>query len=427
MEPATTPTPTPTPTPAPAPAPAPAMYETLALELMEMIMERTSDFATFCSLMYASPRTRSRFTGYSAWYTDINMHPGEGSEIHDLIRLMIAIRLSQVNCPNLNAFINMYVLPIGQDNAGQDLFPEIPYDLPDDTYYSIFLTAYRVWWHTQCCLKYYMDRFVNLKPRHLANKSFRYGPPTTCPWRERPDSYECSKYNTGRPSRLEEEHVTRTLLRLQVQYELQNAAAEGNLGWPAQDIQSLFPLQPGFLWVDEQADGSSPLMDSIMEYLQATEQHWGLAPVDPSSMQPRQLPRPMWNVPISWPDSEDLEPSQKCQPDQLTLHPQPGREFWDELRVDDKSPLSQVDFEPFQKLGFAIWDLQRLCAFGLLEPSEEIWNNKDSRHGMYFAWRSVLTNEELAESDYLAERRYATMIQAAGLRKSYRQQQGIVD
>lgn len=402
------------------PPPPDPNYEELPTELRGIVLESLGDLATLCSLMYASPRTRSLFYDNPARCVDANVWSGKGSDIHDLVRIFIAIRLSQFKYQSLTEFHQECVSKIGED-TGEDLFPPIPTDLPADKYYDIVLTAYRVWWHTQCCLKYYMDIFMNLKPQLPTNVSFQYGPSSSRPWRRTPQTYRCSTYHAGPPSASEEHHVARAFWRLQVEYELQNSINEGNIEWAPDSVQYILPVDRSFLWGDEENDPSTAIMDTILNYLEATLQNPRSSPVANSSSHLQRLPRPIEDIPINWPEREDIDLSRQCESDQLTRHPQPGLEFWALLQGDSCSPLPSVWLDPFLELGFAIWDLQRFCALGLLRPSEFIWHSEAARHGMYCAWRSIMRADDLAENDLKSDEAQDVIDQREAGRRSFGQ------
>lgn len=76
------------------------------------------------------------------------------------------------------------------------------------------------------------------------------------------------------------------------------------------------------------------------------------------------------------------------------------------LGTMSKSPLRYVEFRVFRRFGFAIWDLRRMAALGLLhipdKAREEDYYQREiakiapvSESDEYFRWRSILTEEEL--------------------------------
>ena len=56
------------------------------------------------------------------------------------------------------------------------------------------------------------------------------------------------------------------------------------------------------------------------------------------------------------------------------------------------SPIQGVKFNPFRRLGFALWSTERMRAYGFLHPGSEF----QCRDYVYAAWRSVLSREEVA-------------------------------
>jgi hypothetical protein len=75
-------------------------------------------------------------------------------------------------------------------------------------------------------------------------------------------------------------------------------------------------------------------------------------------------------------------------------------------RCPISSTLKHVSFEPYRKLGFAIWDGDRMFKLGFLGVKQAKYELMATDYGLWFIWRSVLTPEEDAErrSDALLER-----------------------
>jgi hypothetical protein len=63
---------------------------------------------------------------------------------------------------------------------------------------------------------------------------------------------------------------------------------------------------------------------------------------------------------------------------------------------DPRWKLKRNWFGPFRRLGFAIWESDRMVKRGL-EFENDDWGNMTAR--LYFAWRSVLSEQELVELD----------------------------
>ena len=61
-----------------------------------------------------------------------------------------------------------------------------------------------------------------------------------------------------------------------------------------------------------------------------------------------------------------------------------------------KNPVYHVSFEPYRRLGFPIWDTERMVAYGFIDPVPESMD-----HSGYVAWRSVLTVDGIAEVERL--------------------------
>ena len=376
-------------------------FDELPRELHEMIMEGTNDLATICSILYASPQASRVFNACPVQITNTGLRPGLGSQIDDMIRIWIAIRLGEIDSANISEFYRDYISRIGQPGL-KNMFDKL-YSSDRNMCREIVVTAYRVWWHTQCCLKFYMDRFRELRPLYPSNPSFRYRGSPTVPWRRRPQTQEMYRFHAGPPSAREELTVARALWRIQIEYALQNAYMANNAyEWPAEDEGKLFPLDRGWIWDDSDDDEFKCIMATVDEYVRVVRVRRDLRVIpDDDTFTTRRLPKAQVSLPFTW-DNADIEGEDvQCTSDSIRAHPHPAMKFWNYLTEDHCSPLQNVRFEEFIEFGFSIWDLQRFCASWLLTPDDAIWDptNTDARSRLYFAWRSILSRDVLKEYD----------------------------
>ena len=58
------------------------------------------------------------------------------------------------------------------------------------------------------------------------------------------------------------------------------------------------------------------------------------------------------------------------------------------------SPLQHISFDPFRPLGFAFWSQERMAGYGVLNPGI---GRDFYPHLYFFAWQSILSDDELAE------------------------------
>jgi hypothetical protein len=63
---------------------------------------------------------------------------------------------------------------------------------------------------------------------------------------------------------------------------------------------------------------------------------------------------------------------------------------WGQHTMSGSSPLQHVTFRPFRRLGFAIWDTERMVGYGLLAPGRPWWSDK-----YILAWRSILGRDDI--------------------------------
>ncbi|KAF4959223.1 hypothetical protein FSARC_10814 [Fusarium sarcochroum] len=285
------------------------------------------------------------------------------------------------------------------------------------------------------CFDFFHERIKATEPQHLTDKCYHLG---TLPWKVRPDgktwgqSYEINA--GGEASWYETQRIVLGFWCLQLCYELSNAASEGRLDWSASDVEAvrdmgsgetcLSGLKKSSLWIARE-----PLWAALsyVRYLEGTPDespcvgdtdvvNRGLSVFFNTGYKPLcsehlKLPPPKHGTDsrLEWPVVVSRPPPFPCveQKDAFTYHCHKvlvgckGLRWAGPLLCPRGTPrLSEgLLFRPFRRLGFGIWDDERLVAMEMLDDPE---NKRPRRFHVWcqdqvFTWTSLLSPEEKEE------------------------------
>lgn len=382
-----------------------AKFDDLPAELVEVILQNVQDMDTLSNILRASPMALRVFHNYPTSILGSVLKPGRGSEIEDMMGIVAAIRLGKITSSSLNDFCNDYLNRIGKAGSRHLSHMLDTMNMNDkDRCLWIPETAYKVRWHTNGCLKYYMDRFMALRLEEPCDLFFQYEDHETPPWRRRVASSGIQRYHSGPPSAREELVVLGAFWRTQIEYELQNAFIAGTLDWP-DDKDDLFPFDVEDIWGVPNDFEFMSVMYAVSEYVKAVKDADYPTIADDDDQTPRRLPAAKRSWPFTYPAADDLPEGLECDAAADQKHPHPGVQFWNLLRWHQCTPLHGVSFCEFHEWGFALWDLQRFCASKLLSPDEEVWDsNKKSRarDRLFYTWRKIVAPKERREIDNIS-------------------------
>ncbi|KAH8646796.1 hypothetical protein BX600DRAFT_503656 [Xylariales sp. PMI_506] len=301
-------------------------------------------------------------------------------------------------------------------------------DVPASTLLSPLGTQRRIDYMVTKCLQFYLDRFRALRLFHLTDTKFVFGsgnykgrsqPHYIGAWEQNPSQTAFPVYNIGSPTWLEEQRVLRAFWRFQLFNDLKTAREKSLLEWSDTDLKRLdeatvMDLHDPFgdyndfddsspepeLVLDEDHEPNIYQQDTLVENeavryaMEYTEAEQVVVPEDPVKT------RKDW--PILVEGEMDWE--------YFSYHNYAPHAFFHEVMGSSHgqvingpcSPIQHISFDPFRRLGFAIWSIERMVGYGFLQP---IWNPEKSesenkpftRNSVLNAWRSVLSDDELAE------------------------------
>jgi hypothetical protein len=318
--------------------------------------------------------------------------------IQAIIRIIALIRNSSCQCNSLKEISDKYI--------GLRKSPTCPPLSPNTSpteLRSILASVHQIYLLTHSCLQYYINQSMSIQPVRVVDPHFSYAcvvEPSQPPWKKRPEVQRYQPQNSGPPSWVEEQRVTRAFWWLKLFYDLINASTESRLHWPKEDIAKLKRNDIEGLGFD--AQGELEELKTVMAYLRCTTDG-RFKEIDSSVLQ---LPWPSQEVDVYWTSPEPIFKHFRGDKWEesiiyLDLGAQAINFAGGILTNSLWSPIKGVTFEPFRRFGFALWDCRRMVALGLLTNPEEPekYLPGDSNGGLFYTWRSILSEEEVVRVD----------------------------
>lgn len=289
---------------------------------------------------------------------------------------------------------------------------------------------------TDECFHFLRERVETTKPRHLERKILCSGVPLL--WGCRPDGQPCGQHYEidagGEASWYEYHRILLGFCCLQLRYELSNAVHEGRLRWSAQDVKAIRSMGTAEPCLPKLEKSELPLILELMwaaatyvAFLQGSPdegfcvgntgvEHGRRRAFFDTGFQPLkserlQLPQPKCeDANLMWPTTVVRQPSSfgfrrdtffsHCEVllfmnkgvwwARGILHPQSGRSWTEGLL-----------FRPLRRLGFGIWDDERLTQMEMIDDPEGKVDTPRRFHvqgeNQAFTWASLLSPRELEE------------------------------
>ncbi|KAF4995478.1 hypothetical protein FGRMN_5099 [Fusarium graminum] len=255
------------------------------------------------------------------------------------------------------------------------------------------------------CFDFFHKRIKAKNPQHLTDKCYHLG---TLPWNRRPDGQKWGQsYNInagGEASWYEKQRVILGFWCLQLCYELSNAALEGRLKWSAVDVEAirdigsgetcLSGLRESSIWIARESLWSALLyvrhVEGVLDKSPSVGDtdivNRGLSVFLSTGFEPLgnkcyKLPPPRQkNTNIGWAIDNLQPPPFSCVDphDAFTYHCHKalvgcrGLQWAGPLLCPRGSRRLSEDllFRPFRRLGFGIWDDERLVQMEMLDDPE---------------------------------------------------------
>ncbi len=271
------------------------------------------------------------------------------------------------------------------------------------------------------CLKFYLDLFKRLQPKYPTDMSCPGGPDGGCiaTWQHKEPEQPYTVHDIGPPTWVEEQRVLLAFWRRELVNDVRAVPKSALIGWPESDIQKLGDIPLRFLWLyfhDEDFE-TRTLYQYHQDDFFTRELIW--TAVDYTREDSQTITTPGFlqtkrNYPVpskrdsGWKTLSDYMSAtmglfSKHVQEYAATHSAPFQRDFEH----DVSPLRHVPFIPFRALGFAIWCFERMVGYRLLALDSETrdeFDYYDENQLLVRAWRSILTEEEIAETVRINQR-----------------------
>ncbi|KAI9834979.1 MAG: hypothetical protein M1819_002702 [Sarea resinae] len=375
----------------------------LPAEIIIMIIKLNADCLTLRNLDRASPAVAHAFDQDGAYITEAVLGSSLTVQFCELARAIAVLRSGSAACDTLREYMDSHVY----DNGLSEI-PRLSDNLSPSLLRGLVETAVNIECLTCRCLQHLLERVTNktklARPHPKGNPSGR-------PPRRGQDAQQLK--GTGPPSWVEKQRVARPLWRLQLFFDLQDAAP-ALTHWRTADRERLRAMHPMQFWAPrlKGSAGKKPRreLDNLTHWeheeiacaydcLKAME----LDPTPPSPKHPlyprrlSRLPCPGPATEAAWPAApsprndqegracgQDSASAQKPsagfilgRPDS-TLHSVRRSSYTSWLLSSMRG--SKSDFRALRRIGFGVWDLKRLLELELVSspniqyrPMRSLW------------------------------------------------------
>lgn len=376
-----------------------------------MILESIEDLSTLSYLLQSSSAANIIFERYDCKVVEavlFNFAP----QLQRLLRTIILIRSDRLSIASevssseaLDIFIRARVW---NDSAGAKPLTNVT--VSSVAVRSIVKSAGRVQQVVTSFFDEFLDRVNSIKPLYLPDKSydFRHYCDILSEKTYRANLPEGCRYDIikcGLPSWIEEQRVYRALWRIQLYFDLA-MITKPSPGATSQAWDLLHSLGPPGVWakprsrwkVGEQWEWELGEIDCVYGYLceisnvttmpLARRSHLSELPVnEPNTV----------TAPKSMPYHDHGLSNSSHRIVQLD-RPSPGVSKIRAIQFAFGPPLQYSRFDPFRRLGFHIWDSERMAGLGLIKGPLSERHLRPVRNGRtefdyYFRWNSLVAEE----------------------------------
>lgn len=398
-----------------------SLFERLAPELLLHILTHLPDLESLDNLLRASPAASRLFDVYGVEiFEGVLSSSVPYGHTCALIRIVALVRSSSL--PPLACDLISFRNFVRHESTSHRYNPPL-WTLPSPILSDVSVTVLRgllathrkIVCLTISCLKFYLNRFKPLRPSHLVDTKFHfesdyYGPDGhyVPSWQQTPAERPFPVHDIGPPTWVEEQRVLRAFWRVQLFRELKTAINASVVNWPENDVRKLNDMAEVGLYdvplpnlLDEVGEPFLYQQNTLLEH----ELIWSVVNYTKDDRQTITAPA-FLQTRRDW-----SNPTAKGQQDWNTIS---DYLLWTHIFFHEVtggagghvvsglcSPLQHVSFEPFRRLGFVIWDTERMVGYGLLDPE---YGFKDDSY--LLAWKSILGKDDIAEVERINQRRY---------------------
>lgn len=371
--------------------------DNLARELLLLIAFQIPDLVSLDSLIRASPAFYRLFNTNAVEMTEAVLTFGHTHRhIQVIIRIVASIRSSSLPAPSLQYFRShatgeaMWRRLTPSKDAISPLY--LAKDTTSEVLREIMATNRKLTSLALDCLKFYLARFQTLKPDHPITEVSLGAYRST----QNVQGQRFVRNESGPPDWVEEQRALRAFWRIQLIYDLKQAAS--SLSWSEADLVKLHEIHPMQMYQDYGFDYDSDLrlgrhgegephpeyheISSVYDYVRDVHGEYAERA---SAFKP--IPNAGGEVCREWPTAV------------------PESSSWTGLTIASAAcyffhyPLHQlgktasIKFEWYRQWGFAFWTT-RMYDAGFLNNWRTEHPNAPNRHSIYmFAWESILPVE----------------------------------
>ncbi|KAH7336119.1 hypothetical protein BKA65DRAFT_458671 [Rhexocercosporidium sp. MPI-PUGE-AT-0058] len=372
-------------------------FESLATEIVLTVLDEITDLPTLHGLINASPVAFRLFGQHGVGIVESILNSGNTTKrIPEIIRLITLIRSSSLPIHSLEEFqYRVLSQSMVQQRTSAAFIPgALPRDASPIVLRSILASATKISYLTSNCLDFYLGKLAAIEPEVLVDEKFSYRqghPPhlsTIQAWKMRPEGQKLKLGKVEQASWIEVQRVERAFWRVEFFHDLKVAAARPLLSWPGDDLARLKRIQPKDFY-SKTSYAEHEEIKTIVNYLDILRTGDSASlPVTTKlpDVLPKQLESPP-TCPLSMPGDSDHD---------HLLIPAPGYSHWRGLSGHFDSPLRCISFDPFRRLGFALWSRHRMTSLGLLKPPNQGPGSKSTDY-YFFVWKSILSDDEISD------------------------------
>lgn len=362
--------------------------DSLVLQIMKCFL----DLPSLDSLIQASPAAASVFEHCYDEITEAVITLTLPMPLQRLVRTIITVRVDDTileaqtePSEALDSFLNSYIF-------GEAPIPPLSTTCAHWSFLRSFLSlASDIELLTQSFFETHLNRVNDIHPFHLLNSSFRF---SYKPLDDYPDGSKYQPAKCGPPSWVEYHRVYRAIWRIQLYYDLipfiRSNDGEPRRVWGRLTAWELSEMECVLDYLEEMQSSASYPSDS-----QRSPRLPTINPTSTTQFWGAQAPPKSNDTAFAW--GQDTEAAN---------HPSPGYNFFHTACLHmPSSPLKRSSFHPFKRLGFGIWDLQKMAGLEMLNLPKELnspangkWyvmgvDKRLSLDDLFFTWKSVESSE----------------------------------
>ncbi|KAH8815740.1 hypothetical protein F5884DRAFT_191133 [Xylogone sp. PMI_703] len=364
-----------------SPNPSGDPFGRLPTEILLKIIKISPSFSSLWSIVNSSQTMAILLNKFAAEIIETTIKATATGQMQELIR---AVLRAQVSCR------------LGLEEARNLVCKKYPVPTPlsadeiqdSKSLYYFLSIAHNIHVLAHACCDHYIKASLAISPSAFI-KFNRYNGDVLA-WYDEAEGCSYEPRETGPPSWVEEQRVIKALWRIQFFFELNISRKAGTLDWPEDDLKTLASTSvPSFYTIrDFEIEQILTVYEFIQDLIKRegyTEDDYRLPVVpakDSFNVKCAPTPRPLRNY------REDKLHQSLVRLDAAPL----SLGFWWRMsRTHNYSPLKNIPFDPYRRLGFALWDQKRMTDLGFSEPDGRALLNSEK---YYYTWRSILTEEE---------------------------------